>query len=245
MAKASTAEEAARVFIPKLASISAIIMRLVALSSTTSTNLPARLVSSPGDALSAPSATLNLASNWNVLPLPDTLSTVNLPFIFSTRRRQIPNPRPLPPKRRVVELSACVKSSNISPSLSAGMPMPVSLKANRICPGWPSSCGPMRSSTRPLMVNFTALLTRLLRICCRRTGSPTKQGGVPGANCISTEMFFRRARGKASSITRSTSSRRSNSIASSSNRPASIFDKSRMSFIKVRRLEPARLKRAT
>ena len=54
------------------------------------------------------------------------LATPISPPIASTSRLQIDSPRPVPPKRRVVDWSACEKAVKIAPTLSAGMPMPVS-----------------------------------------------------------------------------------------------------------------------
>ena len=43
---------------------------------------------------------------WNVLPSPIWLSTRMVPCIRRTSSEEIDNPRPVPPKRRVIELSA-------------------------------------------------------------------------------------------------------------------------------------------
>ena len=48
---------------------------------------------------------------WNRLPRPTSLSTQIRPPIRSTSREAMARPRPVPPWRRVVEVSAC---SNIS-----------------------------------------------------------------------------------------------------------------------------------
>ena len=52
----------------------------------------------------------------------------------STRRLQIARPRPVPPKRRVVDWSAWEKAENSVPILSRGMPMPVSVTGRRELP---------------------------------------------------------------------------------------------------------------
>ncbi len=49
------------------------------------------------------------------------------PPIARTKPRLMVRPRPVAPKRRVVEASACTKGSNTDSNLSAGMPMPVSM----------------------------------------------------------------------------------------------------------------------
>jgi hypothetical protein len=68
----------------------------------------------------------------------------DLPSIMPTRRLLMLRPRPVPPKRRVVEMSAWVKASKISLSLSCGMPMPVSVTpvpGGRGQAGWPAGNG--------------------------------------------------------------------------------------------------------
>ena len=62
-----------------------------------------------------------------VEPLPGTLSTVTLPPISSASRRTIERPRPVPPKRRVVEESACANGWNSRRRCSSLRPMPVSV----------------------------------------------------------------------------------------------------------------------
>ena len=61
-----------------------------------------------------------------MLPSPGRLSTDTPPPISSTSCRQIASPSPVPPKRRVVELSAWVKGRNSAAVWSGDMPMPVS-----------------------------------------------------------------------------------------------------------------------
>ena len=70
--------------------------------------------------------TRNGAQKWNVLPLPTALSRRYRPFIKRTSWAEIASPRPVPPKGRVVELSACTKGRKIASCFSGGMPMPVS-----------------------------------------------------------------------------------------------------------------------
>jgi len=50
---------------------------------------------------------------WKVLPFPYSLSTQMWPPIRPTNRLQIVRPSPVPPRRRVEELSACVNASKI------------------------------------------------------------------------------------------------------------------------------------
>jgi hypothetical protein len=50
--------------------------------------------------------------NQKVEPLPYSLLTPTSPAISSASFLEIARPRPVPPKRRVVEISACEKLSN-------------------------------------------------------------------------------------------------------------------------------------
>ena len=94
-------------------------MRLVATSSATRIR-SGRLAVTTGCSLAVPPARrsplASTAVNVNVLPRPGSLATVSCPPIIRTRRRQMPRPRPVPPKRLVVDESACVKSSKMRPS---------------------------------------------------------------------------------------------------------------------------------
>lgn len=58
--------------------------------------------------------------------MPGELLTVMSPPIARAKPRLIVRPRPVPPKRWVVDASACTNGSNTDSSLSAAMPMPVS-----------------------------------------------------------------------------------------------------------------------
>ncbi len=63
-------------------------------------------------------ATPNLAVKWKVDPLPTSLSSQIFPPIISIKRMEIDRPSPVPPYRRVVDVSACVNGSKISFCLS-------------------------------------------------------------------------------------------------------------------------------
>ena len=54
------------------------------------------------------------------------------PCCISTRLRVIAKPRPVPPKRLLILVSACVNFSKIISSLSWAMPIPVSETVNTI-----------------------------------------------------------------------------------------------------------------
>jgi len=66
---------------------------------------------------------------WNVLSILTWLFSHMRPPIFSTSRLVMDSPSPVPPNRREMELSTCVKASKMALCLSIGMPMPVSLTA--------------------------------------------------------------------------------------------------------------------
>ena len=70
--------------------------------------------------------------NQNVEPWPSVLSTPISPPISCTSREVIANPSPVPSCRRVEEASTWLNLSNTAASLSAGMPIPVSVTAMRI-----------------------------------------------------------------------------------------------------------------
>ena len=75
-------------------------------------------------------ASCSITSKRNVLPTPGWLSTAIAPPISSTSRRQIARPSPLPPKRREIEPSIWVNSSNMRSIARQPMPMPLSATQN-------------------------------------------------------------------------------------------------------------------
>ena len=105
--------------------------RLVALSSTVNTRRPCSASTSTSLAV-AVAAFWKGISTQNVLPIPGSLRISTVPPIRLTSSRVIVSPRPVPPKRRVVLPSACVKLSNTALWRSSEMPMPVSRTENRI-----------------------------------------------------------------------------------------------------------------
>lgn len=132
--------------------------RALSLSSTTSTRRPRRSgVGTSGT--SAASFADSRTVNQKVDPLPAVLSTPTVPPISSASRLLIASPSPVPPKRRVVEVSACSKLRNRRSRWASSSPMPVSATSKR------SSSSPLlRWATRarrvisPCSVNLTALL---------------------------------------------------------------------------------------
>ena len=140
------------------------------------------------------------------------------------------SPSPVPPKRRLVEPSAWVNSSNRRSCCSSLIPIPVSMTAISIA--WragPSSITRTSTSIPPTSVNFTALERKLLRIWRTRSGSPT----WAGASCSST--FAASSRPLADAVCRKVSTRRRRRRAGRTSPvrsrawPASIFEKSRVS----------------
>ena len=173
------------------------------------------------------------------------LSAVTVPSMSSARRRLIASPRPVPPYRRAIDASAWLNDLNSRPSRSGGMPMPVSLTAistsqrERSVPspsttGWPESS----TSTSPRSVNFTALVSRLSTTCRMRPRSPRRAGGRLGDVTRRRPIPFARAVGARTASAAATVSSTENGSDSSSNRPASIFEKSRMSLMIVSSASP-------
>ena len=147
----------------------------VALAVTSSTwTVPASSAERPSI---SPSALSSATSNQNVEPLPGVESTPMRPPIRVMMRLQIASPRPVPPKVRVVEASACEKAWNSCSAASVEMPMPVSRTSKR---SWlrvrVSPRRLMCTLTLPRSVNLIALLTRLVSTWRSRTGSPRITG---------------------------------------------------------------------
>ena len=84
-------------------------------------------------------------------------------------RLVIASPSPVPPKRRVIEVSACSKARNRALFLSAAMPMPVSSTSTRAI----SVDGSKRAWIRtwPRSVNLIALPSRFTTAWRSRVGS--------------------------------------------------------------------------
>ncbi len=95
-------------------------------------------------------------------PTPSWLVNPTPPPISSARRRVMARPRPDPPNRRLMAPSAWVKRWNKEACALSAMPMPLSSISNlrRTRPG-PDGLADRRASTRPSVVNFTALPMRL------------------------------------------------------------------------------------
>jgi len=141
------------------------------------------------------------------------------------------SPRPVPPYLRVVEPSACWNASNSVGWASAAMPMPSSLTFRESI-GTPARMpsSSTSSSMRPFSVNLTALPTRLVSTCHSRCSSPVSQGGTSAATRAIRRLPRRSAATCCGLTTRSISPATAKGAVSSSRRPASIFEKSRISL---------------
>ncbi len=130
-----------------------------------------------------------------------------------------------------MELSACVNASKIDFCFPAGIPGPVSCtaKCSRTLFSVSSSRS-TRTTTSPSEVNLMAFPTRLTTIWRRRVGSPTRRSGTSGRIWQASSRRFWWARPLSVFMVVSRESRRPKSIASRSSLPASILEKSRMSF---------------
>ncbi|OPZ73494.1 MAG: hypothetical protein BWY82_01118 [Verrucomicrobia bacterium ADurb.Bin474] len=113
-------------------------------------------------------------------PRPGILSTPRRPPIMSTSPLEITKPIPLPPYRRVVDESSCMKGLNKSAIRPGLIPIPVSRIATSTLEG-SSGWGPMTTHTSPLLVNLIAFASRLFRIWRTRVISPFITGLKPGS----------------------------------------------------------------
>ena len=121
------------------------------------------------------------------------------------------------------------------------MPMPVSRTVRwytRASGRSEAAAADAEITISPVSVNFTALLSRFSRIWRMRLASPTAVSGVSGAMSYATSRPFVAATGPIRSTTDSMLARRSNGARSSSMRPASILEKSRMSLMIESRASP-------
>ena len=127
-----------------------------------------------------------------VLPSPGVLRTRISPPSRRAISRLIDSPRPVPPYMRPVPVSACWNGSKMIFSLSAAMPMPVSLtekattRPARLSTGWstdqPSAASSIRRSTRPVSVNLQAFESRFRSTCWSRLASVEMAAGRPAAS---------------------------------------------------------------
>src|SRR6266852_4884123 len=219
-------------FIPHRLSVSPRMRRLVELSSTTSTRTSPScsgwtLLLSAGRLFD----TRAWAVKWKVLPLPGWLSTHIFPPMSPTKREEIVRPSPVPPNFRVVELSTWENASKINFCFSSGTPKPVSRTAKcnmRLSPAAESRA--TTTATSPRSVNLIALPIRLTTICRNRVGSARISSGTSGCTSHVISIFLVWAARESPFAVVSRMSRRLKSTKSRSSLPASILEKSRISF---------------
>ena len=173
------------------------------------------------------------------LPWPGWLLTSTRPPISSTSRCVIARPRPVPPKRRVIDTSACTNSWNRPAICSALMPMPVSCTDRRSATRsgvQPSGSVSTTRRTWPAGVNLTALDSRLASTCCRRSASPRSvprwASRLGSANSHSSSISLACAACLTSSMAWTTVVSIEKGAASTLIWPASIFEKSSTSLIR-------------
>src|SRR6266487_786210 len=157
-------------------------------------------------------------------PFPGSLVTVTSPPIMRASLRVIASPRPVPPKRCAVVLSAWLNSSNSFACCSAVMPMPVSETANstKLLPLLTLRAA---SLTSPSLVNLQALLNRLSSICRSRMGSTVNAPRFSWASTM-RRFLFCSASCPAVPMTSLISGVSCTFCELSSSLPASIFDRS-------------------
>ena len=76
-------------------------------------------------------ATISGSSNVKMLPSPTRLVAASAPSSNRVSCWEMQSPSPVPPKSRVIELSACMNGSNSRAMTGSAMPMPVSRTAKR------------------------------------------------------------------------------------------------------------------
>ncbi len=186
----------------------------------------------------APSAGGAFSDTVNTLPTPRSLSTVISPPSRCARSRLMLSPSPVPPNRRVVDASACLKGANSDPIASGSIPMPVSSITKRsVCA---SLSYPTPRVTVPDSVNFTALPTRFTMICLIRAGSEMTSEGIGDSHRTSSAMPLATARWPSNSIASLAISPGDAGTCSMLIRPAPILEQSSRSFTSASSCAPFR-----
>ena len=182
-----------------------------------------------------------------MLPCPGALSRRISPPNSRASSRLMASPSPVPPKVRLVEVSACWNASKISSCFSLGMPMPVSEMAKAMTCGedrsaaapnaLPPACRLADSSTRPRGVNLNAFESRFLSTCFSPSGSvktaPGTLGEIEMVNSIPSASVGRNIRSSAATTSCSATGR-----TSTCSFPDSIFERSRIWLINASRSCP-------
>ena len=160
------------------------------------------------------------------------------------------SPSPVPPYLRLVDASACWNASKMIFCFSSGMPMPVSETSKRhdrrtpgsAPDGWRSSrpdAADTFSRTPPCAVNLKALDSRFFSTCCRRFESVVMVRPRLGSRWTSNDSCRVSASWRNGRATMSSRLEKKISSASTVTVPDSIFDRSRISLIRLSRSVPA------
>ena len=208
----------------------------MASSSITSTTSRPSAGAGAGSGAAAAAGSVAGMRTRKVLPAPGALRTPTSPPSSSPNARVSDRPRPVPPKRRVVEASACSKRWNSRDICSSDMPRPVSVTENSI---QSVSSGPPGSRVadrviRPPSVNFAALLSRLSSTWRTRVMSECMLPTLPPSTS-SSRLSFLRTSPSAVAATSRTMSATSKSSAKVSILPLSTLDRSSTSLIRPSR----------
>ena len=182
------------------------------------------------------------------LPLPSSLSTVKTPPRNRASSLDMESPRPVPPNLRLVVPSACLKASKTISSLSAGIPMPLSLtRKKRISSRLasansggkaPTAGRPTVKSTAPCSVNLKELESRFFNTWSNRASSVKITAGASSSRTRAKPIFFCSARGLKGASSETSILSRVISSGLISIRPASILERSSTSLIRLSRSAP-------
>ena len=136
-----------------------------------------------------------------------------------------------------------MKAWNSRPICSSVMPMPLSVtaKADTRLAVVARRRARTSSVTLPSLVNFAALLSRLMRLCLSLVRSVRNDADIGGQSIIEPVAVLAPSAASTMVCTSSTSLPRSTAPDRHPCGPASIFDRSRMSLIRPSRCLPARL----
>ena len=170
----------------------------------------------------------------NVDPWPTWLWTQIRPPCSSTNFLASVSPSPVPSCLRASSRPTWRNSSKIAAWSSGAIPTPVSLTAMVTTP---SAAVAVRPTRPPSGVNFTALDRRFSRICLTFRSSATMSPSRSSTVWVSViPCRVARSRTRVRALSRAVG--RWNRPSSSSSRPASTLDRSRMSLIRERRCRP-------
>ena len=174
---------------------------------------------------------------WNVLPWPGSLSTQIRPVHQFHKLARDGQSQPGASIIAGGGASACVNGNEDSflilgrdADSGIGNQELESARFSGVC-----SLTSARTAILPAGVNFMALSTRFMRICLNRKGSPITDSGTRKAVIDQRQPFFLCPDPKCLDYLLDSFPGRLNGVDSSSNRPASIRDRSRISLRRSRR----------